>query len=133
MTVRTEMCSESHAMTRLAAAESFLEVALLVADEADPAFAGVTASLAVLAGIAASDAACCIALGRRSRGESHHDAVQVLREIQGGDSAAEALRRLIGLKDSAQYGLQFLSKGNRKVALRQAEKLVVFARDLVSS
>ena len=120
-------------MTRLAAADKFLEVARLVQDETDPAFAGVVASLAVLAGIAASDAACCAVLGRRARGESHYDAVQVLGEIEGAERAAEALRRLIGLKDGAQYGLQFMSQENQKLAMRQAERLAGFAREIMLS
>ena len=41
-------------------AESFVETAQMVADETTDEFnPGVSASLAVLAGIAASDAACC--------------------------------------------------------------------------
>lgn len=55
MKVRTQNCSKAHAQTRLAAAEKLLEVARFVEEEADPALGGVTASLAVLAGIAASD------------------------------------------------------------------------------
>lgn len=55
---RTQVCGPADARTRLVSAQSFLEVAQLVDDEADPALGSVTASLAVLAGVAASDAAC---------------------------------------------------------------------------
>jgi len=51
-------------------------VAELVAGEHEiPESRSVAAALAVLAGIAASDAACCAALGRRSRGDDHRQAV----------------------------------------------------------
>jgi hypothetical protein len=131
VTLRTQACGPAHARTRLSAAEKFLEVAQTIEGEFDPAFAGVAASLAILAGIAASDAACCQMLGRRSRGDSHYDAVQLLSEISGAQPAAEALRRLIGLKDEAQYGLRFISQENQKKALRQAALVLELARILV--
>ncbi len=50
-------------MARLAQAKKFAEVAALcVGDPSDDTLPQVAAALAVLAGIAASDAACCIAL-----------------------------------------------------------------------
>jgi hypothetical protein len=55
----------------MARAREFLEVAELIVDEKDQdasfVYASSAASLAVLAGIAASDAACCKALQERSR------------------------------------------------------------------
>lgn len=64
----------------MARAREFLEVAELVVDEKDEdasfLYASSAASLAVLAGIAASDAACCKALQERSRSENHRDAAQ---------------------------------------------------------
>lgn len=66
----------------MARAREFLEVAELVVDERDQGdsfvYASSAAALAVLAGIAASDAACCMALQERSRSESHRDAEQLL-------------------------------------------------------
>jgi hypothetical protein len=63
-------------------AESFVETAQMIADETTDEFnPGVSASLAVLAGIAASDAACCARLGVRSRGEAHSDAVALLGTV----------------------------------------------------
>ena len=54
-------------------------------------------SCAVLAGIAAADAACCAALGQRSRAQDHHDAVSLLRTVpDGGPDAARQLGRLLG-------------------------------------
>jgi hypothetical protein len=67
--------------------------------------------MAVLAGIAASDAACCASLGRRSRGQE----------------ASKTLSRLLDLKDTAQYGLISVSPQKLTPVLRQAHSLVEFA------
>ena len=65
----------------------------------------VAASVAVLAGIAAADAACCQELGRRSRSGNHHDAEGLLEQVRpAGKQAANQLRQLIDLKDAAHYG-----------------------------
>lgn len=73
-----------------------LEVADLVSVELKlPESVVTAAALAVLAGIAASDAACRAALGRRSRSADHRDAVTLLGQIDaGGDAAAQKLRRI---------------------------------------
>lgn len=68
---RTQSCDRDDALNRLAQAESFLDAAeLIVDDDSDDATPSVAASLAVLAGIAASDGACCARLGVRARGQS---------------------------------------------------------------
>jgi hypothetical protein len=82
----------------------------------------------VLAGIAASDAACCAALGRRSRSSNHHDAERLLREIApGGPDAANRLRRLLDLKDNAQYGFLHVAGQDLQSVLRQGRVLTEFA------
>lgn len=89
---RTEPGGRAEATVRLNQARKFLEVAELVrdAEEDVPSSASVAASLAVLAGVAASDAACFLALGRRSRGQSHRDAAELLRKIEpAGQIAAQ--------------------------------------------
>ena len=126
--VRTQTCSEADAAARLRHARKFLDVAQLVADEGDDIeYANVAAALAVLAGIAASDAACCKALGQRSRGQNHHEAALLLEQITGGQSAARTLRRLLSVKDEAHYGLFDIGGRDLKAALRQATQLVEFA------
>ena len=66
-TSRTQGCNRGDALTRLAQAESFLLAAeLIVDDDSDDATPSVAASLAVLAGIAASDATCCARHGVRA-------------------------------------------------------------------
>jgi hypothetical protein len=82
----------------------------------------------ILAGIAAADAACCHALGRRSRSDNHHDAEALLAEITpGGRGAAKHLRQLIDIKDTAHYGFISITSAQLKRALRQAQHLVEFA------
>jgi hypothetical protein len=126
---RTQPCSETDARNRLGHARKFLDVAELVAGEgADLEYARVAAALSVLAGIAASDAACCRALGRRSRGQDHREAAGLVEQVTpGGKQAANALRRLIGLKDEAHYGLFDVGGQDLQAALRQARALVEFA------
>jgi len=104
---RTQPCSEPQARTRLDHARRFLDVAQLAAGEDDSLeYASAAAALAVLAGIAASDAARCKSLGRRARGQDHREAADLLAQITpGGTRAANSLRRLLNLKDEAHYGL----------------------------
>jgi len=127
--VRTQPCTEAQARTRLDQARRFLDVAELVAGEADDReYASVSASLAVLAGIAAADAACCKALGRRSRGQDHHQAEELLAQVEpGGKQASNSLRRLLNLKAEAHYGLLDVGGQDLRAALRQAAALVKFA------
>lgn len=129
---RTQICGTSQARTRLAQGRKFLEAAQLVATEDVDESLSVAAALAVLAGIAASDAACCKALGRRSRGGDHRDAAALLAEIHlGGETAARALLALIDLKDTAHYGLIHITRRQLTVANRRASLLVSFAEDVV--
>lgn len=131
---RTAACGRAQAIVRLEHAEKFHEVAELVAHESEtiPASASVSASLAILAGIAAADAACCTALGRRSRSQDHKHAVDLLRQVvPGGPGTAASLDRLLDLKDAAQYGVINVSGQNLRAALRQATIVVEFAKDVL--
>lgn len=95
-------------------------------------YASAAAALAVLAGIAASDAACCTALGRRSRGQDHRQAAELVEQIApGGGQAANALRRLLSLKDEAHYGLFDIGGQDLQATLRQARALVKFANQIM--
>ena len=78
-------------------------VGQLIGSEPDElASPGASAALAVLAGIAASDAACCAALGSRARGQDHRQALDMLRNVTGGERMVQHLRRLLDVKDGAQ-------------------------------
>lgn len=131
---RTQPCGKTQARQRLAHARSFLEVAELAADVNDPnlEYGSVATSIAILAGIAASDAACCHEFGRRSRSDDHHDAEALLGEITpGGKRAASQLRQLIDIKDTAHYGLISVTAPQLKRSLRQARHLVEFAGEVL--
>jgi hypothetical protein len=131
---RTARCAKQEATVRLDQARKFHEASELVETEADTlqSAASVAASLAVLAGIAASDAACCAALGRRARGQDHKAAVDLLRQVEpGGAEAAAKLDRLLDIKDTAQYGVIYVSGRDLKAAMRNAEALVTFALAVV--
>jgi hypothetical protein len=118
-------------------AREFLEVAELVVDEKDrdasPVYASAAASLAVLAGIAASDAACCKVLQERSRSQNHRDAERLLARITpGGKGAAGDLRELLNLKDKAQYGFLAMSVPEVRKVMRRASSLIRFAAEVLS-
>ncbi len=126
-TGRTQDCSAAEARGRLAKARKFLEVGELVqeiAEDGDEESASVSSALFVLAGIAAADAACCHALGRRSRAQDHHDAEALVSEIAADGSH---LRRLLNLKDEAHYGFYAVGGGKLRAASRQAQAVVDFA------
>ena len=134
---RTRECDAGQAKLRMQRAREFLEVAELVVDEKDrdasPVYASSAAALAVLAGIAASDAACCKAFGERSRSDNHRDAEMLLAEITpGGKRAAADLRELLNLKDKAQYGFLRLSVPEVRKVMRRAGSLIKFAAEVLS-
>jgi len=117
-------------------AREFLEVAELVVDEKDqdasPVYASSAAALAVLAGVAASDAACCKVLQERSRSDNHRDAERLLAQITpGGTQAAGDLRELLNLKDKAQYGFLAMSVPEVRKVMRRANRLVDFAAEVL--
>ena len=83
-------------------------------------------------GIASADAACCAALGRRSRSEDHREAAALLREIvPDGARAAKALVELLNLKDTAQYGLIPITPRELTTTRRRARTLLDFAADVL--
>ncbi|HWY19301.1 MAG TPA: hypothetical protein VNY27_11390 [Solirubrobacteraceae bacterium] len=127
---RSRQCDAADARKRLGDAEKYLEVAELVATEDSLESHNVATGLAVLAGIAAADAACCKTLGESSRGPDHHDAAAFLRRIApGGETAAKHFERLVDLKDKAHYSFLNVSGQDRTGAIRRAGRLVDFARE----
>lgn len=93
---------------------------------------GVAAALAVLAGVAASDAATCHRFGQRSRGQQHTDAVDLLRTVvPNGRELANDLARLLELKDTAHYGVLGVSDGEARRAVDWARRMVGHARAVI--
>lgn len=106
-TSRTVQCRPDEARRRLSTAKAYLDVAGSVLRERsqDDEYVNVAAGLAVLAGIAASDAICGIRLGRLHRSEDHRRAADLLRTATpDGAKLATILGRLLSLKDAAHYG-----------------------------
>jgi len=130
---RTQPCDRAQARVRFDNAQKSLEVAELAAGEQEiPASRSVAAALAVLSGIASADAACCAALGRRSRGDDHREAAALLRQIvPAGDLAAKALIDLLNLKDTAQYGLIPITRRQLTATLRRARTLLDIAAEVL--
>jgi hypothetical protein len=118
--------SRAEALTRAEHARAYLLVADLVRDDSSiGARANILGSIAVLAGIAASDAICGMALGKRSVGGAHAEAVDLLRRATPPQSkAASALGRLLASKTDTQYSAQLVSSAKARDLFRAAEQLV---------
>lgn len=114
---------------RAAHASAFLAAAELVdvyGDAADVSpRSNVVASLAVLAGIAASDALCGHLLGFRSGGDDHGEAVRLLASSHPRCSPyASHLRRLIASKTNAHYEPEIISDMRARELLTSAQRLL---------
>lgn len=132
---RTQPCDRNHALSRLAQAESSLFTAeLVIGDDSGDATPSVAASLAVLAGVAASDAACCARLRVRSRGQAHAEAVELLGAVEPhGSEMAKDLQRLLNRKDDSQYGLTFVAAADASRMVGWAKRLLGLARRAVEA
>lgn len=127
---RSAPCSVTEGRTRLRTAQAYLEVARSVLDERDrDEYLNVAAGLAVLAGIAASDAICCVRLGCLHRGDDHRGAADLLRSATpDGAELAKTLLRLLDLKDAAHYGVMVVASRRARDALRWSALLMDKAR-----
>ena len=130
--MKTRPCDAGDARNRLAQARRFLEAAELYDGDEDPQAANVSATNAVMAAIAASDAACCAYFGEHPQGDAHAEAPDLVKRIpDGGTAASQALRRAVALKNKAQYNLLPISKADRDTAHKQARKIIAFAADVL--
>jgi hypothetical protein len=134
-TGRTAPCGWAEALTRLRQAEAFVltaELCLSEADDPDLPLAGTGAALAVLGAIAAADAACCANLGRRSRGQDHRQAVELVAGVQpGGAALAKDLERLLEIKDKVHYGAVVVGHAEAKASVAQARRMVSLVSELL--
>jgi len=123
---RTADCTPAEGRSRLQQAEAFVMAAdLVLSDDTDTATPGVGAALAVLAGIAASDAACCAKLRKRARGQDHGEALRLLGTVvPHGEVMAKDLGRLLAAKDESHYGVTLVDRA-------KARRLVGYARRLI--
>jgi hypothetical protein len=129
---RTQDCGKHEARTRLEHARAFAGTAELALDVDDDASLNVSASLAVLAGIAASDAACCAVLGTRARGQDHREAVALLSGVAAvGVEMSRDLSRLLDMKDRAHYGVLYISETKARQPVKWAQRMVGAAETAV--
>jgi hypothetical protein len=131
---RTRTATTEIARGRLAKAKQFLDAAQTLRDLADDeaAIGDALVTLCVHAGIAAADAICCVALGEHSRGESHDEAVKLIKRVRpDGNDLGNALNALLAMKTRAAYGSEPVSGELRLRARRGAERLVSAATDRV--
>jgi hypothetical protein len=128
---RSVSCIPADGRSRTRAARAYLEVADLVLGERDrEEYLNVAAGLAVLAGIAASDAICCARLRLRHRGDNHRDAADLLRQATpDGPELAKLLLRLLDLKDEAHYGVMVVASRKARDAVKWATQLVTRAEE----
>lgn len=131
---RTADCTPAEARARLQQAEAFLTAAeLVLADDTDAATPGVAAALSVLAGIAACDAACCAKLRKRSRGQDHLAAVNLVGGVAPhGEALAKDLRRLLAAKDESHYGVTLVSAAKAKRLVGYARRQIELATDVLA-
>lgn len=121
-TERLRPGSVADARNRRIIATRYLEIAELAAAEEGPGANNVVVGIAVLAGIAASDAICLAAIGARYAGEDHAEAARVLARTD--KRLGQELSKLVRLKPGAHYGSTFISDNDRVRALRAAGTLV---------
>jgi hypothetical protein len=128
---RTRPATLENARVRLRAGEAYLQVAELVLEEPDRVeMPGVSAGLAVLAGIAASDAICACRLHQIHRGEDHRAAATLLEgATPDGRKLAATFVRLLDLKDEAHYGVLTIAPQRARSAVKWARLLLDRARD----
>ena len=127
-TGRVAPCTPAEARARLRKAQSFAsgaELVLELGEDTGLDLPAVAAALSVLAGIAAADAACCSALGERSRGQDHRQAEQLVATVlPHGPQMAKDLKRLLERKDNAHYGVISTTEKEARDMLGWAKRLV---------
>ena len=124
---RVTACTRDEARARLNQARAFLDVAEIVLSE-DAHEAHVAAALAVLAGIAASDAICGQSLGQWSRGQDHSAAVELLATVAVKDKTVPSkLKSLLSTKDEVHYSPRLITVARAKSMVREATALLAEA------
>ena len=124
---KTRPVDRVHAQARLDDARAFLqqtEISLQFVD--GPRRNATAVSSAVLAGIAACDAACALALGIVSAG-AHDQALRLLTRVSGSTKAVGDLSKLVAIKAAAQYTGKSIAERQATDAIKRAQRLIAFA------
>lgn len=122
--VRTVRCTPATRSGRRRKAKQFWDVAAMAStliDEGDDV-ADAYITLLVHAGIAASDVICCAKLGEHAAGESHVEAIDLLKKVD--KALAKNLDTHLGMKTRSGYSHLPASADDRKKADRAAKRLV---------
>lgn len=116
-------CQQRAATARehLAVARERLEIANIAPGPSE--MAQVSASNAILSGIAAADAICGSVLGECSNEQDHRAASQMLRRVQGSDGLPAKLQQLVADKTAIQYG-GYCTSAVARSSVTRAEALV---------
>jgi|SRR5664279_2468120 len=124
---KTRAVDRAYAETRLSDARAYLQQAEISLQFVDGSRRNATVvSSAVIAGIAASDAACALALGLVSAG-AHDQAIRLLARINGSTRAVGHLSKLIAIKTAAQYTGKSMAERQATDAITRALRLIEFA------
>lgn len=124
---RTRAVDSTYAETRLSDARAFLQQAEISLELVDgPRRSATVVSSAVLAGIAACDAACAIALGVVAAG-AHDQAVRLLDRVSGSTRAVGDLSKLVAIKTASQYTGKSMAERQATDAITRARRLIAFA------
>jgi hypothetical protein len=129
MSARTSPMSAADVQARRQHAHAFLSTAELVVefggDAGIESTSNLLGSLAVLAGIASSDAICGHVRRERANGEAHADAVALLRSCSAPDERfAAQLKRLLDAKTTTQYSSAVLGDVRAGELMTAARRLV---------
>jgi hypothetical protein len=128
VSAKTKSISRDEAEIRRQQAHDFFKAAELVTELADPELisnvGNVIGSLAVLSGVAASDAICGRVLGERSAADGHAEAVRLLKRATPHDNYSAQLRRLIDVKSEAQYSSNLITDARAAEFMVSARKLL---------
>ena len=121
--MRTTACGKATRTGRLRKAGQFLDAAAIVQtmSEGETDLEDAYVTLCVHSGIASSDVICCAVLGKHARGESHDEAIALLKTADA--DAAKHLSVLLGLKSKAGYTALAIGPSDVKRAQRAAERL----------
>ncbi|WP_208545103.1 hypothetical protein [Rathayibacter sp. VKM Ac-2760] len=115
------------AVARLSKAEEFADTAaLFVGPDGEIDSTDAFTTMAVHAGIAASDVICIRRLGRYSPTGSHSEAVALLRRAD--PDAAKHLERLLSLKTKGGYSARAITAAEAQSAQRAHRELLARAR-----
>ena len=119
---RVRAGGRTEAVAHLVKAQEFLSAARAALDAG---WHNAAPSSAVLAGINAKDAHWFAMTGRATAADDHRSAVVELRSLgSAGAEPGNALDRLLGLKDRAQYDRRSLGASDAQAAVRRAATLV---------